>query len=460
MSELTPHLMDAKELSAFYRFRFAEDVKNNFLSRPFDQVWPPITAEIKKDYDISGWRIIAISSLRDAAENLMNGHSIGREEAATGCFFLAAELLAHPEFTKDDFVTTMDKWTKESAYHFPDRIRCFVLDNLKIAYNITNNYVSKNISAYDDSVEDLKALIFKSTAIDSMMLTADQKAIESFSKEVFGLNVKFFKGLDELHGRYDSYTNAIYVNADTPADIDWAFWHVAFHSMKELDPRLYDDLLLATKKAKLFSREDIVRYRLDIKQPHMSEEAVLEEMLADAFADLKTNRRPVIQLAEKRTGAAARLMHYAKSAAFCVGKVLFPEDQEDILPYQSYTKYPAVALTDEQFSAFADQLDRIAHQVIALDLPKSFTSTAYRIVSSDERYLGAKLLLENARIYAPDLYHDFYLRKFDMDFVREANTTPQLIIKALQSNSPLAVKASYGKNLVNDVGLSKIAYAR
>ena len=103
MDSLTPHSLDAMELSVFYRFRFIEDVKDNFRSLPFNQAWPPMSAELKKNSDLSGWKVVALSSLRDAAKNLMSGISIGREEAAAGCFFLAAELLSHPEFKKQDF---------------------------------------------------------------------------------------------------------------------------------------------------------------------------------------------------------------------------------------------------------------------------------------------------------------------------------------------------------------------
>ncbi len=452
MKNITPQALDVKELSTFYRIRFCEDVKKNFLSLPFNEVWPSLSDETKKADNIVGWRLVSISSLRDEAKKLMEGHSIGREEAAAGCFFLAAELLAHPEFSREDFIATMEHWTKDSLYHFPDRIRSVVLDNLKIAHNITSAYVSKHTNNFEASAENLKALIFKSTAIDPHTLSPDMRAIQSFSKEVFDLDVKFFKGLDELHGRYDEYANSIYVNADSPADIDWSFWHAAFHSMKKLDPRLYDDLLIATEKANLFPREAIIKYRKDIKQPHMSDSAVMEEMLADAFADLKTNRRPILQLAQKRTGAAARLIRYAKSAVYCIIDSLSESDY--LLPYEAYAKYPTVALGDEQFAAFADQLDRISHQVLALDLPKSFTSSAYRILTADGEYLNAKLLLENARIYSSKLYNDLYLRKFDVDFVLDAGTTPQLVVKALQSNSPLAVKAGYGKSVVKDAGLS------
>lgn len=453
MNRLTPQSLGTKELSTFYRIRFCEKVKDNFMSLPFDEAWPPLPEDLKSSKELAGWRSVAVNSLRESAKSLMSGHKVGREEEAAGCFFLASEVLAHPEFTKKDFIATMENWTKNKEYHFSLELQSSILDSLQIAQNVMSVYISKHLTSFEDSAEDLKALIFKSKAIDPLTLTADQKAIKKFSEEVFGLDVKFFKGLDELHGRFDNYANAIYVNADTPSDIDWAFWHAAFHSLKELDARLYDDLLDATKKANVFSREDIVKYRMDIKQPHMTESAVIEEMLADAFADLKTNRRPVIKLAGKRTGAAARLMRYAKSAVGCIAKVL-DEDDSQLLPYQDYATYPKISLNDEQFAAFADRIDKLTHQVLQMDLPKSFTSTAYQICTADGKYLGAKLLLENLKVYRSDLYSDYQQQKFDFGFIREAGTTPELVVKALEANSPLAVRAGYVKSIVPNAKLS------
>ena len=47
----------------------------------------------------------------------------------------------------------------------------------------------------------------------------------------------------------------------------------------------------AVKCKFLFTSQQIENYRKSVKQPNMSESKVMEEMLADAFADMKTGRR-------------------------------------------------------------------------------------------------------------------------------------------------------------------------
>ncbi len=444
--------MNSKDLSTLYRILFCEKVKKDFLTQPFYDIWPVLSAEQKEEYGLSGWRLTAYESLRNLAQKMMlSNQRIGREEEATGCFFLASELLAHPEFSKDDFFETMNQNSSDFGCMFSEDVRKAVLSDLDIVEHVIRpTYVSKYLHSFEDSLENLRALILRSTAIDSHVLTPDQKAIESFSKEVFGLDTKFFTGLDELHGRYDSHTNSIYINADAPSDIDWTFWHVAFHSLRQIDPHLYDSIVDTTKDAHIFSREAIVKYRLSIKQPHMKDEAVIEEMLADAFADLKTNRRPIIKLAEKKTGVASRLMRFAKSAAYCIHDVMVTKDDRGY-PFQDRDVYPKVALNDEQFAAFADQIDLLSHIVVAMDIPKDEVATGYRIVSADGRYLAAKLLVENVRVYDTELYSDFMMHKFDHAFVENVQASPKLMIKALEENSPLASTPGYAKSVISDV---------
>ena len=68
-------------------------------------------------------------------------------------------------------------------------------------------------------------------------MTSKQTAIQKMSEEVFGIELKYFEGSPELHGRYDEDRDIMYLNDKAEISIDWTFWREAFHVMKKAQTR-------------------------------------------------------------------------------------------------------------------------------------------------------------------------------------------------------------------------------
>ena len=48
--------------------------------------------------------------------------------------------------------------------------------------------------------------------------------------------------MPEIHGRYDSDNDIMYINGKAETSLEWAFWHEAFHLLKKHEPELYEDI--------------------------------------------------------------------------------------------------------------------------------------------------------------------------------------------------------------------------
>lgn len=83
-------------------------------------------------------------------------------------------------------------------------------------------------------------MIADAKAVSPEEVTAEEQSLQAFNREVLGIDLKFFQGAQELHGRYDRDGDAFYLNRNAEVSMDWVFWHEAFHAMKEHEPELYD----------------------------------------------------------------------------------------------------------------------------------------------------------------------------------------------------------------------------
>ena len=83
--------------------------------------------------------------------------------------------------------------------------------------------------------------------------------------------------------------------------------------MKKHDPELYEDILKHVESHEFFTNQQIEEYREAVKQPNMSESKVMEEMLADAFADMKTGHRIIEKISKKNRSLADRLQNLQKN---------------------------------------------------------------------------------------------------------------------------------------------------
>ena len=99
--------------------------------------------------------------------------------------------------------------------------------------------------------------------------------------------------MPEIHGRYDSDNDIMYISVEAETTLEWAFWHETFHLMKKHEPELYEDIYKYVERHEFFGSRQMEEYKKAVRQPTLSESKEEEEMLADDFADMKTGRRIV-----------------------------------------------------------------------------------------------------------------------------------------------------------------------
>ena len=155
--------------------------------------------------------------------------------------------------------------------------------------------------------------------------------------------------MPEIHGRYDSDNDIMYINGKAETSLEWAFWHEAFHLLKKHEPELYEDIRKYVERHKFFGSHQIEEYKKAVKQPTLSDTKVEEEMLADAFADMKTGRRIVEKMSEEKPSVAQKFLAFTKKLVEGVKKFFKSKEVKE--------KYPEVALTNGQFKNFVERID-------------------------------------------------------------------------------------------------------
>ena len=207
----------------------------------------------------------------------------------------------------------------------------------------------ENYELYSASTAEIRECMKNARLLFDRELTFEQTALQKMSKEVFGIDVKYFEGAPELHGRFDDDRDIVYLNGKSETSLDWAFWHEAFHVMKKHEPEFYDDILAHVERHEIFTSQQIEDYRQAVKQPKMSKSKAMEEMLADAFADMKTGRRVIEEISKKNRSLADKLATFAQKLLDGVKKFFKAREVRE--------KYPAVTLTSKQFKDFFTRID-------------------------------------------------------------------------------------------------------
>lgn len=283
-------------------------------------------------------------------------------------------------------------------------------------------------------------------------LTDEERSLQVFSREVLGIDLKFFQGAQELHGRYDKDGDIFYVNRNAEVSMDWVFWHEAFHAMKEHEPELYHDLLRHTEKTEMFTKEQMDGYWKTVQRPSMSDGEVMEELLADAFADSKIGRRTWQHTAEKNPTLVRRLTAYIQKILRSAQR-FFRHGHE--ISQQGKEDYPGVRLTDKQFRDFSMRMAENLCSLCDIQGNPIFMSQGYRILAAD----GKKLSGNSTKLPKCRHSHFQYVpqkqKSFDQRAVRELlqHYTQESVQKALSALSPLGQQTvQYGKRMVQEVG--------
>ncbi|MEE1362852.1 MAG: glucosaminidase domain-containing protein [Selenomonadaceae bacterium] len=191
-------------------------------------------------------------------------------------------------------------------------------------------------------------------------LSLAQKVITKTINKVLGINVRYVHGADKLHGFYDSKTNIVYLNENSETGLDWVFWHESFHALKRNKPALYRSLLQAVEtEGSIINDKAIHRYRDDVgaTKEELSDDDVKEELMADAFPDLRERWSMVSALNNANSSVSDKI---TKWVAVKAGNLL------DTLHFNRNNRkgIPAVKLTRDQLLAFEYAAEHINQPLI------------------------------------------------------------------------------------------------
>ena len=325
-----------------------------------------------------------------------------------------------------------NRFKMENTYPYPTATE---IADIKAAFDYLFDSIrfkahDENYELYSASTTDIRELLKDSRLLFDRELNYKQTALQKMSEEVFGVEVKYFEGARELHGRFDDDRNIIYLNGQAETSLEWAFWHEAFHLMKKREPELYADILAHVERHEIFTGQQIGNYRKAVKQPKMSKSRAMEEMLADAFADMKTGRRVFDKISAENQSLADKLAAFTQKLLDGVKKFFHAKEVHE--------KYPSVTLTSKQFNDFVMRVDE---NVCSMQGDRaSKNSTGYKILTAVPR--------------SPYEYAPKKQKAFDIQSAKELTKkySPDSVQKVIQDLSPLGRKdKNYGREVLQEV---------
>ena len=192
-------------------------------------------------------------------------------------------------------------------------------------------------------------------------------------------------------------------------------------------------------------------YRREVKRPCMSDGEVAEELMADAFADRKTGRRMLQDMAKANPTLVQRLAAFTQRILQNARRLLHLQDSKDICELQE--KYPGVRLTDRQFRDFSE---RITENLCSLRDSKNqpmFISKGYRILAADGKVPEDSLPRLPKCKHSPFRHAPQKQQKFDRQAAKELlrHYSPEAVARTLQELSPMGERlGGYGRRLVQE----------
>jgi len=205
--------------------------------------------------------------------------------------------------SEDSWAIAAEKSLAKNDYPYPTKAEA---EDIKAAFDYLFDSIrfkshDENYELYSAATENISEIISDSVLLSQEKLRDEEKLLQTFSQNIFDTELKFFEGDKKLRGRYDSDdTDILYVNVNSELPYDWVLYHEAFHALKKSEPEIYQDLLNFVESENIITPLQIETYKQDVNQPSMTDAKVREELLADAFADLKTGRRILEEMSEKK----------------------------------------------------------------------------------------------------------------------------------------------------------------
>lgn len=336
-------------------------------------------------------------------------------------------------------VLSPEAWEKKThqPYAYPTKEE---LEQITPAFDALFSHIKqreedRNIILYSSSA-DLDAAQLEKQCIPYDKLSPGELGFHALGEQALGIQTAFYNGDPRLHGHFNPATSVIYLNRNSECDLGWVFSHEAFHAMKNMDEALYGELM---EYAGTFTAQQLNDYRADRGTPGMPDQKVREEMLADAFADYRTGRRIISDLARKRPNTLRKVLNFLKATAEQVRDVFWGTGKGE-----TKEKYPTARLDEQQFERFIWGIKKMRTELMK----------AQRLTE------GQEALLE-LTADAPPLgnYHSTFAYNpkkqiaFDCEAARimSAAYPPKVVCKAIRDLSPCGSSANYGAKLLKVV---------
>lgn len=142
-------------------------------------------------------------------------------------------------------------------------------------------------------------------------LTRQERAIKEMGRQL-GVPVVFYDiaDLSELRGFHASGVSFINRRANMP--LNWVFWHESFHWLKQNNPSIYRDMVNYIAGKDGFTQKQIDAYKEQTGRADLSNEAAIEEMLADFMPQVSRRVGLMKQLAKENPTLAERFVAWVR----------------------------------------------------------------------------------------------------------------------------------------------------
>ena len=246
-------------------------------------------------------------------------------------------------------------------------------------YVVFDDQAIKITAKYSAAAEEAQKLLKTIKIVDDSDLTKAQSRFVELGNEM-GTTIVWYDGDSRLNGVQEG--NVILLNRKAAADLTKTFWHETFHWIKANNQALAAEMVKAVQDAGIITKKQIEAYRkLTSRRDLLTDEAVIEEMLADEFINPAKAHDLMNKLAkadEKNIPLVQRIMAYLKKLA---DRFIELMQGSRVRPGVKFTEADNAltinerVLTTKQRDAFIGAVGRLANSITDSKGRKIFKTT-------------------------------------------------------------------------------------
>lgn len=198
---------------------------------------------------------------------------------------------------------------------------------------------------------DVEEMVHQSIGQQIKMVPEDVKLRPKLRRiaefgEKMGCKVRYFDGPAEVRGFHAQ--NTTYINRQAELPHTWVFWHESFHWMRNNNPSLYRDMLEYLRGKDGFSQKQIDAYRKATGRTDLSNDAAIEEMMADYMPDVSRRVGLMKMLGKENQSLAERLVAWI---------------QDTMDRFHEFFKTPAEGLSPVQKRHMVEAFTRLVREM-------------------------------------------------------------------------------------------------